>query len=151
MSNAMMNPEETYRMPPELLEVTTRYLETASIEETASTLDIPVEKVVYYLNKKESKRFIDTIFLEQGYINRTKLQSTLDTIIDKKLLELEEAELTSNKDIADLLTLALKMRESFVKDLVAEPKETQQTNVQVNGPANFGLNYNNLLTKLIED
>ena len=151
MPNELMDPSDTFNMPPELIEVTTRYLETNSIDETAESLGIPKEKVSFYLNKKESKRFIDSVFLDQGYINRHKLQSAMQKLIDQKIEELDEAELGSNKDIADLLMMALKMRETFVKESIPPdppPKIEKQTNVQVNA---MGENYENLLRRLIED
>lgn len=146
MSQDLTNPTEAYKMSPELLEVTTRYLETSSIEETAASLEISREKVIHYLNKKESKRFIDNVFLDQGYLNKHKLQGAMQSIIDKKIEELDEAELGSNKDIADLLMMSLKMREAFMKETVQEGPKVQN-NTQIIA-RDFGANYNNLLDKL---
>jgi hypothetical protein len=75
MSTDIIAPEEEYKMSPEMVTVVTSYLETNDTAETARALQIPREKVTYYLNKPEAKRFIDTIFLEQGYLNRSRMNA----------------------------------------------------------------------------
>ena len=151
MSNSIINPEEEYRMSPEMVEITTTYLECADIDQTAEMLGVPREKVIYYLNKPEAKRFVDTVFLDQGYLNRHKLQAAVTKIIDMKLEELDEAEMGSQKDIADLLMMAHKISIDNRKEINESLKPslpTNQTNVQINGQ--FGENYNQLLGKLME-
>jgi len=149
MTQELINAEESYRMSPEMVAVATKYLETNDISATAEMLEIPVERVAYFLSKKEVKRFLDTVFLEQGYLNRNKIQTTLDRIIEKKLEELEEAEIGSSKDIADLLALAMKFRESEAKQMQREETTPKlQVNTQING-AQFGENYGSLLSKLM--
>lgn len=138
----ILNPEEEWNMSPEMVEVVSMYLQTTNVKETAENLGVPAEKVNYYITRPEAKRFIDNIFLEQGYLNRFKIQSILDNIIDAKLQEMEEAEITSSKDIIDILDFAWKIRKDTGKD-VSEVKN--QTNVQING----GENYNMLLEKLL--
>ena len=152
MSNTIMNPEEEYKMSPEMVEVTTTYLECADIDQTAEMLGVPREKVIYYLNKPEAKRFVDTVFLDQGYLNRHKLQSALTKIIDMKLEELDESEMGSSKDIADLLMMAHKISIDTRKEIAESSKPTSpthQTNVQFNNPQ-FGQNYGTLVDKLSE-
>lgn len=152
MSNSIINPEEEYRMSPEMLEVTTTYLETCDIDQTAEMLGIDRERVTYYLNKPEAKRFVDTVFLDQGYLNRHKLQAAFTKIIDMKLEELDEAELGSSKDIADLLMMVHKISMDTRKEINEALKPsapTTQINQQFNGQ--FGENYNSLLEKLIGD
>ena len=152
MSNSIINPEEEYRMSPEMVEVTTTYLECADIDQTAEMLGVDREKVVYYLNKPEAKRFVDTVFLDQGYLNRHKLQAAMTRVIDLKLEEMDEAEMGSSKDIADLLMMAHKMATDTRKEIMESTKTTQptnQTNVQINS-GQFGENYESLVTRLIE-
>ena len=69
-----------------------------------------------------------------------------------KWKEIEEAEIGSNKDISDLLSLAHKMRMDMAKLLQADlPKQEigSQKNTQVNvyGEGNYG----KLMEKLIND
>jgi hypothetical protein len=137
-----------YKMNPETMEVATAYVELNDIDLVARTLSMTREEVTYYLNKAEVKRFLNTIFLEQGYLNRGKIQLAMSNIIEKKLEELEESEMGSNKDIAELLMMAHKMRMDEINTISKSdaPSIGKQTNVQIN--AGFGENYTDLLSKL---
>jgi hypothetical protein len=146
-----MNELEEIKIEPEALEVANTYLQTLSIEATSAALGIPADTVSHYLQKRPVKEYIDAIFMEQGYRNRFRLQSILDGVIEKKLEEMDEAELASSKDIADLIQLAHKMRVDDEKLIVERKKAEQpqkQTNVQVN---NYGENYSELLQKLLSN
>jgi len=154
MSKDLLDPSESFNMAPEVLTVANSYLTTNDIGATANALMIPRERVVQTLNKREVKRYIDTIFMEQGYFNRGKIADAMSSIIEKKLEELEEAEMSSTKDIADLLQMAHKMRMDEIKVQQAENKENptvvkNQTNVQNNFSNEMGENYNGLLAKLV--
>ena len=144
---------EGLKLSPEALTVANIYLETNDIGSTANMLSIPREKVTSLLNKREVKKYIDTIFLEQGYLNRSKIAEAMTRIIEQKLEELEEAEISSSKDIADLLALSHKMRMDEIKVQQAAEKESngfkgQQTNIQNNFSNEMGSNYSALLGKL---
>jgi len=151
MSKDMLELDSAPKLSPEALTIVNTYLEYNDVGKTSNVLGIPREKVVQYVNKKEVKRYIDTVFLEQGYLNRGRLADAMSNLIEKKLEELEEAELGSNKDIADLLVMMQKFRNDEVKLIQAEEKANpivNQTNVQNNIQASFGANYNDLLNKL---
>jgi len=146
--NELVSSEDNYKMSPEILEVANVYLQTNSIHDTALALDIPTEKVNYYINKPEAKRYIDNVFLDQGYLNRHKLIDKMSEIIDKKLEELDEAEMGSTKDIADLLQIMHKMRMDYAKEAAPEKEAGNSTNININGNAGFGTNYNDLLGRI---
>lgn len=151
MSKDLLEADLGVKLSPEALTIVNSYLETNDVSATSNILGIPREKVIQYVNKKEAKRYIDTVFLEQGYLNRGKIADAMSRIIEQKLEELEEAELGSNKDIADLLTLMHKMRMDEIKVIQASEKATpvvNQTNVQQNINNTFGQNYSSLLDKL---
>lgn len=154
MSKDLLNPEDTFNMSPEALTVANNYLMTNDIGTTANQLSMGRDKVTQYLNKREVKRYIDTIFLEQGYFNRGKIAQAMTDIIESKLEELAEAEMSSTKDIADLLQMAHKMRMDEIKAVQVDDKQNgtvikNQTNVQQNFAAQeFGENYTSLLDKL---
>jgi len=152
MGTELLNVGTDYQMDPEQVAVANCYLQTNDINETALMLQIPKDRVIYFLQKREVKKYIDTVFLEQGYLNRHKIQDTLTTIIELKLKELEEAQIGSNKDIADLLALANKIRNDEIKAIAAADKEVAPrtiNNTQINQAPAFGDNYNNLLEKLV--
>ncbi len=139
---------------PEALEVANCYLQTTSVDDTASRLGIEKQAVTQYLQKREVKTYIDNVYMDIGYRNRFTLASALDKVIEAKLEEMDETEMGSNKDIADLLALAHKMRMDEVKcDIDSRKAEAtqirNQTNVQIND-SGFGKgNYGSLMKKLL--
>ena len=149
MTSAVLDPDEQWKMNPEMMEVVNSYLITTDARLTATDLGIPREKVIYYLNKPEAKRFVDTIYLEQGYLNRHRLQDILGEVMELKLEEMRESEMGTKKDILDIIALAHKIRSDETKITETPNAPHNQTNVQINNAAGFGENYNTLLEKLV--
>jgi phage terminase small subunit len=146
---------EIVPIQPEELEIAQTYLKTQSVSETAMMLNIDDTQVTQYLNRPGVKQYIDTVYLSAGYRNRFKIAETLDALIERKLSEMAEADVSSAKDIADLLALAHKMRMEEMTKMIdlekaknASPKV--QTNIQVNespfGSGNYGKLLETLLT-----
>jgi hypothetical protein len=150
MTTEILDPEKEWKMNPEMMEVVNSYLITTDARLTAQDLGIPREKVIYYLNKPEAKRFVDTIYLEQGYLNRHRLQDILGEVMELKLEEMRDSEIGTKKDILDILALAHKIRadEAKIAQGGNEGGPRNQTNVQINS-AGFGDNYNSLLDKIM--
>lgn len=126
---------------PENLTVANVYLELSSIEETRMRLRISTEEVVQILAKPEVKRYVDNIYMDVGYRNKFKLAAVLDEQIDNKLREMEETEMTSKKDILDLLTLAHKFRMDEIKaetDLVKASQGPAKTIINSETNNSFG-------------
>ena len=144
-------------MSPEGLEIANSYLEHGSIPAAANALAITEDTVSEALNKREIKQYIDTVYLDTGYRNRFKLSETLDLLIEKKLEEADETEIYTNKDMADLLALAHKMRMDEMKAQTELEKAKfgtikNQVNIQDNGGLPFGQgNYGLLLKKLLKE
>jgi hypothetical protein len=145
------------KMSPEGLEIANSYLEHGSIPAAATALAITEDTVSEALNKREIKQYIDTVYLDTGYRNRFKLSETLDLLIEKKLEEADETEIYTNKDMADLLALAHKMRMDEMKAQTELEKARvgtikNQVNIQDNGGLPFGQgNYGLLLKKLLKE
>ena len=141
------------KMSPEGLEIANSYLEHGSIPAAANALAITEDTVSEALNKREIRQYIDTGYLDTGYRNRFKLSETLDLLIEKKLEEADETEIYTNKDMADLLQLAHKMRMDEMKAQTELEKARagtikNQVNIQDNSGVPFGQgNYGNLLKK----
>lgn len=154
MSTDIANPDEQYKISPEALEIASTYLACHDTKETALALGIEPEKVSYYLRKPDVKRFIDNIFMEQGYMNRGKLQDVMDDLFEKKMEEMEESEMGTSKDILELITLQHKMRMEEIKAMkdagVPQGGTTVKQQINVGGPQFGGDNYNNLLGQLIK-
>ena len=97
------------------------------------------------------------MFLDTGYRNRFKLGAALDDLIERKLEEAEESEMYSNKDLADLIQMAHKMRMDELKAQaeMEKAKASQiktQNNVLVNADVPFGQgNYGELMKKLLKE
>lgn len=130
-------PIETLKISPEALEVANCYLETQSVKETASTLNLPTHLVTEYLARREVRSYIDSVFADIGFNNRYKLRAAMDAIIQQKFEELTESGVGSNKDIADLLLLSHKMSMEILDREIQLQKLSQsdyknQTNIQIN-------------------
>lgn len=143
------------QISPESLAIANTYLNTQSIDDTAEQLGVERSTVILYMNRPEVKNYINTVYLDGGYRSRFKLAAAIDRIIDKKLEELEEAEIGSSKDIADLLAMAHKMRMDEMKAMTElEKVQNQNIRTQTNIQINDGLgssNYSKLLEQLTRD
>lgn len=149
-------PAEVLEISPEALEVANCYLQVQDIRQVASELSLDVSIVSSYLNRKEVRTYINQVFLDVGFNNRYKMRSLMDVIIKKKLQDMEEAQLGSNKDISDLIALSHKMtmeimdKEIALEKAKAESGLKSQVNVQINNEGlSDGTKYGALLAKLL--
>ena len=137
------------------MEIANSYLQFGNIRAVSDELRVSEEKVAELLNKREVKKYIDTVYLDLGYRNRNNIGRLLDEMIESKLEEAQESGVYSNKDLADLLTMAHKMRMDEIK-AQADLEKAQasnirtQNNVQINSEVPFGQgNYGKLMEKLL--
>jgi uncharacterized pyridoxal phosphate-containing UPF0001 family protein len=123
----------------------------------ADNLELPVESVSNILSRREVKAYINQVFFDLGFNNRFKMRAAMDAVLKRKFQEMEEADVGSNKDIAELLALSHKMsmelldREIQLEKLRAEragPKS--QVNVQINEGGD-GTKYGALISRLLGD
>ena len=152
-----MKNEISTRISPEGLEVANAYLELGNIQAVCVRLKLDEGECSEILAKREVKGYIDQVYLDTGYRNRFKLATALDDIIDRKMEEAEESEIYSNKDLADLLQMAHKMRMDEIKaqadlEKAKASNVKNQINIQNNGEVPFGQgNYGELMKKLLKD
>lgn len=146
-----VHPAEVLEISPEALEVANAYLVSQNTDKVANDLDLPKEKVVSVLNRKEVRAYIDNVFLDLGFNNRFKLRKALDAVIAKKFQEMDEAGIGSNKDIMELLALSHKMTMDYLtKQIELEKLRDQSIRSQVNVQINDGgSNYGNLIERII--
>ena len=149
--------KELTTISPEGLEVANSYLQFGNINAVVQSLGVSENQVVELLNKREVKKYIDTVYLDIGYRNRNNIAGLLDDMIESKLDEAKETGVYSSKDLADLLQMAHKMRMDEIK-AQADLEKAQatnvksQTNVQINEGVPFGQgNYGKLMEKLLKD
>ena len=147
--------KEVTTISPEGLEIANSYLQFGNIRGVCQHLQVSENRVVEALNKREVKKYIDTVYLDMGFRNKNNIASALDEMIQSKLEEAQETGMYSNKDLADLLQLAHKMRMDEIKAQTDAEKATTsirtQNNVQINdGSLPFGQgNYGKLMDKLL--
>jgi hypothetical protein len=147
--------KEISKIAPESLELANCYLQYGNIRAVCDFMNVPESTVVETLQKREVKRYIDTVYLDLGYRNRNNIASLLDNMIASKLEEAQESGVYSSKDLADLLQMAHKMRMDEIKAQAEMIKVenagiTNQTNVQINEALPFGQgNYGKLMEKLL--
>ena len=150
-----MKNEIVTKMSPGGLEIANAYLELGNLPAVCTRLGIDENTVQEYLGKREIKQYIDQVYLDTGYRNRFKLANTLDDLIDRKLEEADESQIYTNKDLADLIQMAHKMRMDEIKAMAELEKAKasnikNQTNVQINSELPFGQgNYGKLMEKLL--
>jgi hypothetical protein len=152
-----MKNEISTRISPEGLEVANAYLELGNIQAVCVRLKLDEGECSEILAKREVKSYVDQVYLDTGYRNRFKLAEALDDLIDRKMEEADESEIYSNKDLADLLQMAHKMRMDEIKAQAELEKAKasnvkNQINIQNNGDVPFGQgNYGELMKKLLKD
>lgn len=132
---------------PEHLAIARMYLNSGSIEDTAKSLSVPIEKVESTLCRKDVKSFVDNIWLDQGYRNRNKIFAAMEKIIDDKLAEMQNLEITSSKDILEIFKQYHQMVMDYRKLAVSEEQARHSgTNVNIQ---NNTTNYNNTMERLM--
>jgi len=146
-----MNNELTI-IAPENLEVANAFLQYGNIKAVHQYLGLPDNVIVEILNKKEVKRYIDTVYLDLGYRNRANIAAVMDEIIQQKLEQAAETGLYSSKDLVDIMQIAHKMRMDEIKAMNDSEKSgiKTQNNIQINETSTFGSgNYGKLMEKLL--
>ena len=148
-------PAEALVISPEALEVANCYLQCQDISKVAEDLNISRELVADMLSKREVKSYIDSVFFNLGFNNRFQMRNLMDSIIRKKLQDMDEADVGSNKDITEILALSHKMTmELMDKEIqlakINAPKAAMVTNVQINQDAQ-NTRYGQLINQLLNE
>ena len=148
-------PAEVLSISPEALEVANCYLQSQNVDAIAAELNISTDIITSILARKEVRAYINQVFFDTGFNNRFKMRSAMDAVLKKKFQEMEESQMGSTKDIAELLALSHKMSmELMDKEIQLEkiragnsgPKN--QVNVQINEGGD-GTKYGALISKLL--
>ena len=134
--------QEIAKIGPEVYDIANLYLELGSVKEVAKSSELPQYEIVEILRRPDIKAYLDGVYLDLGYRNRTKLAKLMDKIIDSKLEEAEETEMYTDKDLVDLIQLQHKMR---IDEIKLEYRDGPTVNI-----ANFADgNYGKLMEKLM--
>ena len=156
MSNIIPSstPAEVLKIAPENLEIANAYLTLQDISKVAHNLGLPTDTVSSVLDRKEVRAYIHNVFMDFGFNNQFKLRDLIDQVLIKKLKELDEADIGSQKDILEIIALSHKMTmETMDRQIKLETARAggpkNQTNVQLNSYG--GGNYGSLIEKLISN
>jgi len=147
-------PAETLAIAPESLEVANAYLTNPNIAAVSDALGVPPEIVSQILERKEVRAYINSVFFSTGFNNRFQVRDLMDTLIKKKLQDMDEADSGSSKDITEILALSHKiMIETLDKEIQLEKIRAgnqlkQQTNIQINEGIG-GSKYSSLIEQLL--
>lgn len=152
------SPAEVLQISPENLEIANAFLQLQDSQKVAHELDIPVDMVTRVLARSEIKAYTNQVFFEVGFNNRFQMRELMDTLIKKKLQDMQESETGSNKDILDILAQSHKMTMELMDKEIQLEKLRQanlasgiksQVNVQINEGLGDGTKYGALISKLI--
>jgi hypothetical protein len=145
-------PTELVKVSPEVLAIANSYIEHGSVEGVVKDTGLTSFEVTQYLARDDVRSYLDRMYLDAGYRNRDKLASVMDSIIEKKLLEMQENEISSSKDIVDILQVMhkIKMEEmAMMLKVGAVQAPSKQVNVQINESPYSG-HYGNLIGELLK-
>jgi len=138
--------QELVALTPECLDIANAYITYGSSKETANQLGVSEYEIVSLLERKDVQGYINSVYLDRGYRNRSKLGDVLDRMIDSKIAEAEDSEIWTSKDLLELLQFAHKMRMDELKATQAGSGDKGAT-VNI---ANFGPgNYSQLMERLL--
>lgn len=152
------SPAEMLQISPENLEIANCWLELQDSQKVADALDVPLDFVTRTLARGEVRAYVNQVFYEVGFNNRFRMRDLMDTLIKKKLQDMEESETGSNKDIVDLIALSHKMSMEMLDKEIQLEKLKQgtaaaaiksQVNVQINDGLGDGTKYGALISKLL--
>lgn len=131
---------EAPEVDPKHLILANELLSGKSIPQISEEYGLTSDQVTAVVERGEVKRYIDSVYMSQGYLHRSRRMSIINEVIDEKLAEARETGVFSKRDLLDWLKLLNDME----KD--SRPKQPT-TAVQVNNQTN---NYSTLLNDLFD-
>ena len=139
------------QISPEGAAVANTYLANGcSINDTSRAMGIPTIEIASILKQSLIKQYVNQVLRETGFRHMSDITKKLDALIVKKLDELEEADIGSNKDIADLLQMQHKMQMDLARLIQADedkgPGTINNTQINTYGEGAYG----KLMEKLIK-
>ena len=110
-----------------LIPLVSDYTNGESLEVLAIKYGISEVEVSEFLNRKEVRTYIATTLQNHGYVAKKKRIDLLNRIVDQKILEAEENELSlSNKDLLDVIKLLKEEDTEITKTNQIEESDTSK-------------------------
>ena len=117
-------------LDPQHLLVANELLSGKTIPQIADTYGMSADRVTAIVERSDTKRYVDTVIMNQGYLHRSRRLNIINKVIDEKLQEAADTVMYSKKDLFDWIKLLNDM------DRDSRPKQPT-TAVQVNNTTNY--------------
>ena len=127
---------ETPKIDPVLLSIANDYLDGRDVSQIAEDYGVSEDRVAAVLDKDDVKKYIDNVYVTQGYLNRIRRMKLVNQVIEQKVQDALESGVWSKRDLLDWMKHLNDLEET------AKPKkQSPQVAIQVN-------NYDKLMKDL---
>ncbi len=127
---------ETPKLDPVLLAIANDYLGGSDIEKISEEYGVTQDRVAAVLDKDDVKKYIDNVYVTQGYLNRVRRMKLVNQVIEQKVQDALESGVWSKRDLLDWMKHLNDLEET-----VKPKKQSPQVAIQVN-------NYDKLMKDL---
>jgi len=127
---------ETPKLDPVLLSIANDYLDGRDVSQIAEDYGVSEDRVAAVLDKDDVKKYVDNVYVTQGYLNRIRRMKLVNQVIEQKVQDALESGVWSKRDLLDWMKHLNDLEET------AKPKkQSPQVAIQVN-------NYDKLMKDL---
>ena len=127
---------ETPKLDPVLLSIANDYLDGQDIDQISKEYGVTQDRVAAALDQTDVRKYIDNVYVTQGYLNRVRRMKLVNQVIEQKVQDALESGVWSKRDLLDWMKHLNELEET------AKPKKaTPQVAVQIN-------NYDRLMKDL---
>ena len=127
---------ETPKLDPVLLAIANDYLAGEGVDKIAKEYGVSQDRVAAVLDKDDVRKYIDNVYVTQGYLNRVRRMALVNQVIEQKVQDALESGVWSKRDLLDWMKHLNELEET------AKPKKASpQVAVQIN-------NYDKLMKDL---
>lgn len=124
---------------PEILSTIDTYLAMdMDIDKTAKALNMDRQALSVMIHSAPAQAYLTGLFYDSGYRNRDRMFKMMESLIDKKLEEMEESEMGSSKDIIEIMQAFHKMKMDELK-LELKKQELEMKAAAINKPTAPGV------------
>ena len=126
----------TPKLDPVLLAIANDYLAGEGLDKIAKEYGVSQDRVTAVLDKNDVRKYIDNVYVTQGYLNRVRRLNLVNKVIEQKVEDALESGVWSKRDLLDWMKHLNELEET------AKPKKAApQVAVQIN-------NYDKLMKDL---
>ena len=127
---------ETPKLDPVLLAIANDYLAGEGVDKISKEYGVSQDRVTAVLDKDDVRKYIDNVYVTQGYLNRVRRMALVNQVIEQKVQDALESGVWSKRDLLDWMKHLNELEET------AKPKKASpQVAVQIN-------NYDKLMKDL---